>query len=291
MKCMPERWGVSVILFRPSAEDLERLGQLRSRYPKLVVVDNSEQSLQAPPPHYETFGENRGIGAALNRAAEMARLLDCDWLLTLDQDSEFPGEQLNEFRKAFDDFPDKSNLAIFAPTYNEYDPRANDRYNDVDLVMTMGNLLNLEIHAQLGGFNEELFIDEVDHEYCLRAKTNGYRVVQTRDILLRHVPGTMRTGRNGPYPYYPTHRLYTMTRNTLYLARRYYRRFPAALRGRLKGLYFAVKSKLLDEPRKLETLCTVLKGWWHNLIRRYGPPAVGRVSSTPSGSSINQTKL
>ena len=36
--------------------------------------------------------------------------------------------------------------------------------------MTSGNLLNLKIAEKIGDFEEKLFIDEVDHDYCYRIR-------------------------------------------------------------------------------------------------------------------------
>lgn len=267
----------AVVLYNPNASVFPRIEAARSLTQEIIVIDNSPQpTLEPQASVLVQFGENRGIGAALNRAAEEARNLGFGWLLTLDQDTVIPQDQWKVFTRSFADLPEKDTIAIFAPTYNEFDPRALGRFNDVDLVMTSANLLNLAIHERLGGFREDLFIDEVDHEYCLRAKSSGFRIVQTRDVLLRHVPGRMveivRNGEVIQYPLYAPNRLYTMVRNTLFLARRYYRRYPAAVRGRLKGLYVAVKRKLKYEPHKLQTLGQVFRGSWHWLIGRYGPP-------------------
>jgi len=52
--------------------------------------------------------------------------------------------------------------------------------------MTSGNLLNLHAVKQIGGFSEDLFIDRVDQEYCLRLRMNNFRVIQVNFVVFDH---------------------------------------------------------------------------------------------------------
>ena len=56
-------------------------------------------------------------------------------------------------------------------------------------LITSGSLINTSIFSEIGGYNEKLFIDEVDHEYCYRIKMLGYSVLQLENILLNHTLG------------------------------------------------------------------------------------------------------
>jgi rhamnosyltransferase len=51
------------------------------------------------------------------------------------------------------------------------------------MVMTSGCLTNLAIWDESGGFSDELFIDEVDHDYCLNVRRHGYRVVRLAGMV------------------------------------------------------------------------------------------------------------
>jgi len=266
-----DRIAASIVLFQPDSSAIESVRHWAEKLP-VFVVDNSQPPLPTMESVLEWIspGVNLGIGAALNSACRAAAAQGFDWILTLDQDTKFSEAQWKEFLKEFQALPDPENVAVFAPTYNEHDPRRSERFMDVDLVMTSGNLLQLSVFRELGGFHEEMFIDEVDHEYCLRARAKGYRIVQTRNVLLIHVPGAMVTPRRAglSYPHHNPKRLYTMVRNTLFLQRHYGRQFPAAIRGRLKALAFAVWRKLRYEPGKLATLRSVSRGVYDHLRRK-----------------------
>lgn len=63
---------------------------------------------------------------------------------------------------------------------------------DVDTVMTSGGLVNLAIYQAIGPFLEDLFIDCVDDEYGLRARSANYRALQCHDVGMEHTLGDMK---------------------------------------------------------------------------------------------------
>ena len=103
--------------------------------------------------------------------------------------------------------------------------------------MTSGNLVNLDAFRQVGPFMDELFIDSVDHEYCIRLQINGYKVIQLNGVLLEHTLGERRKHlfiyplnffkKNKSivsYKIVNNHnyiRKYYMVRNRLYVSRKY----------------------------------------------------------------------
>lgn len=48
---------------------------------------------------------------------------------------------------------------------------------EVKLAITSGSILNVTIAKQLGSFDENLFIDEVDSEFCYRAQKMDIRLL------------------------------------------------------------------------------------------------------------------
>jgi rhamnosyltransferase len=57
--------------------------------------------------------------------------------------------------------------------------------------MTSGNLIHLTAHKIIGGFNEKLFIDYIDHEYCPRLHINGFSVIRANKAMLFHKVGDL----------------------------------------------------------------------------------------------------
>lgn len=56
-------------------------------------------------------------------------------------------------------------------------------------MMTSGNVISVSKALSLGGFDESLFIDEVDHDICYKAIKAGFKLFKTPDILLAHQLG------------------------------------------------------------------------------------------------------
>src|SRR5437016_4565785 len=59
---------------------------------------------------------------------------------------------------------------------------------ETEHLITSGSIINLA--ARTGGFDEHLFIDMVDIEYCYKSIAAGYKIIQFKNILLEHRLGT-----------------------------------------------------------------------------------------------------
>jgi rhamnosyltransferase len=130
--------------------------------------------------------------------------------------------------------------------------------------ITSGNLVRTDVFREVGYFNEDLFIDAVDIEFCMRLANAGYKVVVSGDALLKHQLGNATTGRilgrriitlN-----HPPLRRYYIARNRVYTIKKFIRRFPSF------GFFFAGEL-LLDflrvtimEDKKREKLSMMLRG-------------------------------
>ncbi len=76
-------------------------------------------------------------------------------------------------------------------------------------MMTSGSVISVRKALEIGGFDERLFIDEVDHEICYRAVGAGFSLFQSSDVFLSHqlgnpivwhtIFGTVRTLNHSPF--------------------------------------------------------------------------------------------
>ena len=57
------------------------------------------------------------------------------------------------------------------------------------VVMTSGNIINLDIYKCVEGFKEWMFIDCVDFEYGLNIRKHGYTIKQINTVFLDHELG------------------------------------------------------------------------------------------------------
>jgi rhamnosyltransferase len=202
--------------------------------------------------YFDNTGTNIGVAAALNKGLERAIDEGYDWLLTMDQDSVFEDGALEELKRVA--FTSKDNIAIVSPFHFIKKTVKSSAIEEVPFTMTSGNLLRISAAKKAGKFEEKLFIDSVDNEYCLRLRQNGFKIIRVNSAVLRH-----QLGKPGPFNIV-THnatRRYYITRNMLYVMKKYFPRFF------LFGSKELIKSFLLIvfvEREKTEKLRSMLKG-------------------------------
>src|SRR5690606_22933163 len=112
-------------------------------------------------------------------------------------------------------------------------------------IITSGTLLNLKSFVHVGKFDERLFIDGVDDEYCFRLQKSGYKVIQFENILLNHRLGkevqvrNFGVGRKVTRNVFSAIRLYYMVRNYHLILKEYGKQFP----GQRKKYYTELFTK------------------------------------------------
>ncbi len=227
-----------VITFNPDGMVLQRLLNLRQQVRCLVIVDNGSRRTDHLDPFQSDSGvrilansDNFGVAKALNQGV---RVLDMgfEWILTMDQDSETLPELVPAAQRAYAAFPYRHLLSVIGADYNspfhhlvvEQD-RDDLPYRIVKTVITSGALLRRSIFEQLGGFRDELFIDSVDDEYCLRAQARGFHVIQAKSFGISHKIGEPYVfhflGRRRSTSNHSPMRRYYMARNRLLLSIRF----------------------------------------------------------------------
>lgn len=256
-----------VVLYEPTEEDIKRAVSLASFVDKLYVVDNSERNARDRASFFSKLGnveylangENKGIGYALNLAARKALAENAKWLLTMDQDSSFMGDglpRLISFARSYD----PQDVAIIAPRHWVFGPcpEAQDEVLEVPVTMTSGNLVNLQNWLQIGGWREDFFIDSIDHEFCLRARKKGFKILQYNASILRHGLGHITQHRILGKVFHATNhsalRRYYMTRNSLFVFREYFFFDPRFCLGILHSLGKDFLKILLVEDDKCNKL-------------------------------------
>lgn len=191
----------TVIWYNPDTENIENIKTYIDYVEKVYIIDNSMNnnkklcsSLNNNKIEYVYNKKNLGIAKALNLACEKAISDGFKWILTMDQDSSFSSNDINEYFKSFDNI-EKKNTGIFSPKHilkNDINKIRDDKkFLEIDHVMTSGNLLNLSAWEKIGKFDENLFIDEVDSEICFRMIENDYKVIQMNRIKMFHELGSL----------------------------------------------------------------------------------------------------
>src|SRR5215213_7036452 len=142
-----------VILYHPQESTLFNIKTYYDYVDKIFVFDNSETKsliqdnlLKLPKVVFHQNLNNEGIARRLNQACEMALKEQYDWLLTMDQDSNFPEDAISYYFNCFRQFKEKENVAMFG-TNSSREIKSNTNNctpKEIQQLITSGSLLNLE---------------------------------------------------------------------------------------------------------------------------------------------------
>ncbi len=236
-----EPWGAVFVLYRPDLGTVERhVAVVREAGGAVLLVDNTPEpavdSAWAAARGAELlFNGNRdGIAGALDEGCAWAGAKGLPWLLTMDQDSVVREEWLLPLLAARDRVPrDAGILAADHVVDVEafgLDCPEEKRLRRLRDTMTSGNLVRIDAWRAVGGFDRSLFIDQVDHDFCLRLGRAGFTVWRLTGAKMRHPLGAMTFHRILGIRVHACHhspaRWRTMSRNVPRVALRHCLRYP-----------------------------------------------------------------
>ncbi|WP_143959152.1 glycosyltransferase family 2 protein [Litoribacter populi] len=201
---------------------------------KVIIVNNSSYPLNLKKDSITVINlmQNLGIGKAQNIGMEMAYSEGADFFLHMDQDSLIDPNMINRLLSSYFFLQNKGYLiGLIGPVDYDIDslkpsiPKFNKgKMIEKDLIsvsetLSSGSLIPSHIYNEVGGLNEDLFIDVVDFEYCWRIKRSGYLIIRDFKAKLFHklgdgrvkILGFLHVGNTAPF------RHYYAFRNSVYL--------------------------------------------------------------------------
>ena len=261
-----------VIIYHPDHQWQDRINSYLEHLEHLFIIDNSESNT----PHnfhdlekitYRHDGSNEGIAVRLNQAARLAADQGFQWLLTMDQDSSFPQGMLTSYLKCCAESKAEP-VAMFGISFTASAKEVQDCSAEFTrLLITSGSLLNLSLFEKVGGFDENLFIDNVDFDYCFAAGKKGFQTILFNHILLEHQIGTasfhrsLKTGSKTQRILHSPIRLYYQTRNYLYLRRKYQGLYAKEFAHIRKDLLNRIKNNLLYGSERFSVARFIVNGY------------------------------
>ncbi|MBS0225374.1 MAG: glycosyltransferase family 2 protein [Proteobacteria bacterium] len=234
-----------VVTYRPDMATLQALvDALLPQVDRLWLVDNASANVEsirgfAATRRIDIIGnqDNLGVGAALNQGIAVARAHGHDHVLLMDQDSLPAGDMVARLREAL--HAGGESLAAAGPAhvdartgevapfvrigfpFNHKLRPASGEVVDCDFLITSGCLIPLHAINAIGDMDAGLFIDNIDLEWCFRARARGYRLVGVADAGMKHRIGDRLHWRPGGRAIiHGPGRLYTIMRNRVLLYRR-----------------------------------------------------------------------
>lgn len=196
----------------------ELIQSLAEQVDNIVVVDNSaaedkrtEALLACPGLSLIRFGENRGVAEALNKGIEKAFDMRADYVLLSDQDSLPAPDMVIRLKEAYRQLSAQGvRVGALGPTFSDvYSgrvfpfkvqregklfwvnvvPSDYDSCVDALSVITSGCLIPVPVLHRVGFMMEPFFIDNVDLEWCLRARALGFKIFGVANAKMKQRMG------------------------------------------------------------------------------------------------------
>ena len=300
-----------VVTFHPEPTLLQTLAELVRECGRVVVVDNGSgdaicaRLATVPGVEVIALAANLGVAAALNRGAVRAKELGVEWMVTFDQDSRprpgmvaamwethllFPtaamvGPCIEDALPGAKPYRWVCRHARWPGLFQRRDATRGD-IEEVTMMVTSGSMVDLAVWTSLCGFDESLFIDYVDTEFCLRVIGADRTVAVSSAAVLEHRLGQRQARQVLGQEFRPTHhaafRHYYIARNRLVVWRRHALAEPHwALFDAGFALYNTFRVVAFESGRGWK-LKAMLIGTWDGLCGRGGPmPAHRRQSVEP----------
>ena len=270
------------VAFNPDAARLAaQLTALASQVSRMIVVDNGsrravrddlERLLGAEAvarTEWLSLEENQGLARGFNVGVREARSWGARYALLLDHDS-IPADGMVAHLIAAHAGDGNERVAATGPRVR--DVRDDREFPFIrlgwprnrhlrcggaegtvgcDFLISSGCLVSLDAFEAVGEFDETLFIDSVDLEWCFRARSRGYALYGACGARLDHRLGDERLAVLNRYEMvvHSPERLYYMTRNRLMLYWRGYMPLSWKVKDAVRGLAKCAATMALVQPR------------------------------------------
>ena len=220
------------ILYNPDDSFYSNMLTYLHELTTLIIFDNSPQKLEKksilenPKIDYYWDGINEGIARRINQAIAICKKQNFEFLLTMDQDSSFDENDLKKYKEFVED---NKNHRVGMYGILHHISQQIDRgrtYSINQLLITSGSIIPISTTDLIGKFDENLFIDGVDTEYCLRIFNMNMQTILFNEITLRHQIGSP-IKKLTPFltieerKIHHPRRMYYITRNFFYIRKKY----------------------------------------------------------------------
>ena len=277
-----------IVTYNPEVSLLqENIRAVLPQVSELVIVDNASQNLyelrevisSSDDPRRIALTrnpDNFGVSRALNQVMAWSAQRGAESVLLLDQDS-----------TPFPDLVDRlsgasaEDVGMIAPTVVDRNLPTGSRpvpgVAEINYCITSGSMCRVAAWKVVKGYDERMFIDFVDFDFCLRLRMQGFRILRVQDAVLLHAVGdSRRHGRVIAYNH-SAPRLRHMAQDMVYYARKH-RHSPRELkvqgRGRLLTyVVLARKAAIVagHEKDRLHKVGALFAGAWHGTFNHVSP--------------------
>ena len=280
MACVTDhdKLGAVVVTYSPEGDYNNRILMICKQFPHVVVVDNSIDDIKFSDMLLDRVtliknSKNLGIAKAINQGISHLADKGYEWVACFDQDTLINDNYLATISKAIMEAGYKE--CICGSSFKENRlaswTESKKSYKHCKTVITSGSMFPISLWHKLEKFNESYFIDSVDHEFCLKARSKKYPVIKSTIINIEHEIGTKNHPKGfGFVPVHPPIRKYYIARNVILTVKQFFSREPLWCLKQFARLFIEFFSVVLIETGKTEKLQFFFLGLAHGLTGRKG---------------------
>lgn len=275
---MSEKIVAEIITYNPDIEVLRKnICATMDQVECLLVYDNKSDNCRQIIDLIKVFDRNdkitlycadanHGVASALAYGVNFALDHNYEFMLALDQDTIIGEQAVNVLAKTFD--TDKKLAMVgcggIADLHGDKHCDQNDEnIKYCNVIITAGSLFKVAVANEIGNYNEDLFIDWVDNEYCYRILNGGYHIALNMNADMKHQLGDPEIKRFFGKKFYVLNyspmRLYYIYRN----ARFCFKKYRKYISKRNKFIMFVKVplSVLFYEKDKMKKIRAMIVGW------------------------------
>lgn len=275
-----------IVIYQPKIDLLTRtINSLIDNVDEVLIYQNSLVDINyALNLQFYGDGTNVGIAKAQNVLIEAAVKQKFNFALFSDQDTIYPIDFLKKITPLF---RRNKNIVAVAPGwsnslkssefngFHQFDKSGKIKLCtsisepvSISHAISSGMIIDLQLSKNVGPFDEDLFIDWVDNDWCWRANAMGYKILGDPRTLINHQLGTRSVLLfNRFFSVRSPERNYFIIRNALILMRKHknlnIRKYLA-----LKIIHHFIFSLLASQSKRkeLKTLLKALSDGFYNKV-------------------------
>lgn len=288
----------TTVCFKPNMVELaSQLRVLREQVGHAIVVNNGplNTELQTLCERLDvqlvSLGDNRGLAFAQNVGLELAIKRGAEFVLLMDQDSVPAAGMVARLEEVLyanpraaaaapSVFDLRNNHIAYFQVEGRYWPQrwhpgraGNGKTVEAAQFIASGTFIRVSALQSIGLMRADWFIDQIDTEWCLRARSRGWTLIGVADAQLGHRLGdhvvTVWLLRTRHVPFHSPLRNYYMFRNAVLMMRQPYvsRQWRFYLFSRIVSFFLFF---LVFGPQRLLRLVRMLQGLWDGVRGRTG---------------------
>jgi len=197
----------TIVTYNPDIDILsQNITTLSKQVQSIIIVDNGSKNtieLKELLREYKKHNlylilnvKNIGLARGLNQSFEYAHSKSFEWNITMDQDSVLCDDFSSSCMKFLYE-NSSEDIGIISPQIIDINSYKDVKIEQVDLVeevicsITSGSFTNVNAVIEVGGFDEMMFIDQIDYDIAFKLRMRGYKVYKNYSGLLKHQLGSI----------------------------------------------------------------------------------------------------